>query len=244
MTTPNQEELPAHPEAPAAQEQAPHCCAEPACPATRTSAAILAAGLSPTRQNYLKYIYLEEEAQGYARACRLSEFLGVTRSTVALTFRDLKQRGYITYERYSPIRLTEKGRAIAAELVRKNKIIKHFFSSVLDLDDKMADKIACELEHVISDAVLGRLARFEGHIALHQSFWRKHEGGAEADSSAAPAGHPGHPAHPGHPGGMPAGRPMGHPGAQPGMPAAHPAAHPGAVPPARPAAGPVEGGGS
>lgn len=200
MTTPNQEELPVRPDAPAAEPDAPCCCG--AAP-TPSAATVLAEGLSPTRQNYLKYIYLEEEAQGYARACKLSEALGVTRSTVALTFRDLKERGYITYERYSPIRLTEKGRAIAAELVRKNKIIKHFFSSVLDLDEKMADKIACELEHVISEAVLGRLARFEGHIALHQSFWRQHEGGGALDAPAGmPAGHPG-----AHPGAMPPGHP-------------------------------------
>lgn len=227
MTKSNQKELPVRPDAPAAEPNGPCCC----CGATPTpsTAAILAAGLSPTRQNYLKYIYLEEEAQGYARACKLSEALGVTRSTVALTFRDLKERGYITYERYSPIRLTDKGRAIAAELVRKNKIIKHFFSSVLDLDDKMADKIACELEHVISEAVLGRLARFEGHIALHQSFWRKHEGGADFD---APAGHPGMPA--GHPG-----MPAGHPDVSP---AVHPVAHSAAMPPGHPAADPAEDG--
>lgn len=218
MTKPNQEELPVRPDAPSAEANAPCCCC--GAPSTPSAAAILAAGLSPTRQNYLKYIYLEEEAQGYARACKLSEALGVTRSTVALTFRDLKERGYITYERYSPIRLTEKGRAIAAELVRKNKIIKQFFSSVLDLDDKMADKIACELEHVISEAVLGRLARFEGHIALHQSLWRKREGGADSDAHAdMPPGHP-------------------------GMPAGHPAGHPAAVPPGHPAVDPVEGVGS
>ncbi|WP_295480577.1 metal-dependent transcriptional regulator [uncultured Sutterella sp.] len=207
MTTPHQEEPSVRPDAPADHPDAPHCCGASACAPAPSLADKHAAGLSPTRQNYLKYIYLEEEAQGYARACKLSETLGVTRSTVALTFRDLKERGYITYERYSPIRLTEKGRAIAAELVRKNKIIKHFFSSVLDLDEKMADKIACELEHVISEAVLGRLARFEGHIALHQSFWRQHEGGVAAD---APAGMPA-----GHPGAHPAAMPPGHPAVEP-----------------------------
>ena len=60
---------------------------------------------TPKRQNYLKYIYLEEQENGHARACRINEQLGVTRSTVALTFRELRAEGFITYEPYSPIRL-------------------------------------------------------------------------------------------------------------------------------------------
>ena len=112
---------------------------------------------TPTRQNYLKYIYLEEKEKGHARACRITEQLGVTRSTVALTFRELRAEGFISYEPYSPIRLTEKGRAVAAEIVRRYLAVKHFSRTVLELDEAMSEKIACELEHVISDAIAERL---------------------------------------------------------------------------------------
>lgn len=110
---------------------------------------------TPTRQNYLKYIYLEEK--GHARACRITEQLGVTRSTVALTFRELRAEGFISYEPYSPIRLTEKGRAVAEEIVRRYQAVKHFSRTVLELDEAMSEIIACELEHVISDAIAERL---------------------------------------------------------------------------------------
>ena len=114
---------------------------------------------TPTRQNYLKYIYLEEKEKekGHARACRITEQLGVTRSTVALTFRELRAAGFISYEPYSPIRLTDKGRAVAAEIVRRYLAVKHFSRTVLELDEAMSEKIACELEHVISDAIAERL---------------------------------------------------------------------------------------
>ena len=112
---------------------------------------------TPKRQNYLKYIYLEEQEHGPAWACRINEQLGVTRSTVALTFRELRAEGFITYEPYSPIRLTDKGRAIAEAIVRRYSAVKHFSRTVLELDEAMSEKIACELEHVISDAIAERL---------------------------------------------------------------------------------------
>lgn len=81
----------------------------------------------------------------------------MTRSTVALTFRELRAEGFISYEPYSPIRLTEKGRAVAEEIVRRYLAVKHFSRTVLELDEAMSEKIACELEHVISDAIAERL---------------------------------------------------------------------------------------
>lgn len=113
--------------------------------------------ITPTRQNYLKYIYLEEQEKGHARACNITEQLGVTRSTVAVTFRELRAEGFISYEPYSPIRLTSKGRTIAEGIVRRYAAVKHFCRTVLELDEAMSEKIACELEHVISDAVAERL---------------------------------------------------------------------------------------
>lgn len=163
------------------------------------------AKISPTRENYLKFIYLEERQNGYARACNLTEALGVTRSTVALTFRELKADGLIEYAPYSPIHLTDKGRALAEKIVRRYEQIKLFCGTVLDLDDAASSKVACELEHVLSDAVIERLRRFSMHIDYHRSLWEKHEGKhpadrpADAESSGfaeAPAhGHPGAQAH-------------------------------------------------
>ncbi|MDO5532243.1 metal-dependent transcriptional regulator [Sutterella sp.] len=152
--------------------------------------------LSPTRENYLKFIYLEEEQNGYARACNLSELMGVTRSTVALTFRELKADGLIDYAPYSPIRLTPRGRELAREIVRKNAVIKHFFMSVLDLDEEVSERIACELEHVISAPVLGRLTRFEKQLEMHQGFWKAREAeeaGKTARDGAFPHARPAFP---------------------------------------------------
>lgn len=132
--------------------------------------------VSPTRENYLKFILLEERENGTARACNLANALGVTRSTVATTFRELKADGLIDYVPYGPIRLTEKGRALAEQIVDRYEAVQSFFSSVLDLDQPTSSKIACELEHVLSEAVVERLRRFATHIDLHRAAWEREEG--------------------------------------------------------------------
>ena len=132
--------------------------------------------VSPTRENYLKFILLEERENGTARACNLANVLGVTRSTVATTFRELKADGLIDYVPYGPIHLTDKGLALAEQIVDRYEAVQSFFSSVLDLDSQTSSKIACELEHVLSDAVVERLRHFATHIDLHRAAWERHEG--------------------------------------------------------------------
>ena len=138
--------------------------------------------VTPTRENYLKFILLEERANGCARACNLAELLGVTRSTVATTFRELKADGLIDYAPYSPIRLTDKGRELAERIVGRYEAVRSFFSTVLDVDAATSSRIACELEHVLTDAVVERLRRFAAHADQHRSFWERNgEGSGPSD---------------------------------------------------------------
>lgn len=116
--------------------------------------------LSPTRENYLKVIYLEQQKSGSTRGCNITQILGVNRSTVAVTFRELKKQGLIDYVPYGPIHLTPRGEEIAARIVEKNTIVHDFFERVLDLDTKTAERIACELEHILTPQTLAKLKRF------------------------------------------------------------------------------------
>jgi DtxR family Mn-dependent transcriptional regulator len=45
-------------------------------------------------------------------------------------------------------------------LDRKHDTIKHFFIDVLGVDEALADKDACEIEHVISDKTLDKLVEY------------------------------------------------------------------------------------
>jgi DtxR family Mn-dependent transcriptional regulator len=66
----------------------------------------------------------------------------------------------VTHDKYQHIKLTSKGKRIAKGLDRKHETIKRFFVDVLGVDAALADKDACEIEHVISDKTLDKLVEY------------------------------------------------------------------------------------
>ena len=65
--------------------------------------------LSPVLENYLEIIFHQEIREGAARASSIAEAAGVSRSTVTSTLKALKSMGYVDYEPYSLVHLTEAG---------------------------------------------------------------------------------------------------------------------------------------
>ena len=124
--------------------------------------------LSPVQEDYLAVIYREaSETGGSARGCRIARESGVTRSTVAMTLRALRDAGYVTYEPYGPIKLTEAGRRVGKTVVERRVILKEFFFNVLKLDEATADEFSHNLEHSVNADTLKRFDRFNAFYAAH-----------------------------------------------------------------------------
>ena len=67
------------------------------------------------------------------------------------TLKDLYEERVPLYEKYADIKLTAKGKKTAKFICSKHQTIKQLFVEVLHIDEKIADKDACLIEHVISD---------------------------------------------------------------------------------------------
>lgn len=111
-------------------------------------------------ERYLEAIYEIETANGEARVKDIASSLDVSYPSVSEMVDRLVDSGLVEHDKYQHISLTPKGRRIAKGLDRKHDVIKRFFMSVLDVDEAIADKDACEIEHVISDETLDRLVRY------------------------------------------------------------------------------------
>lgn len=109
-------------------------------------------------------IFLEEAENGSARASSIAEAAGVTRPTVTSALRTLKSMGMVEYSPYSPIRLTEKGRAIGRDISHRHLIFREFFRSILLIEGDEAEKTACELEHIVPESIIRRLGQFVLHM--------------------------------------------------------------------------------
>ena len=116
--------------------------------------------LSPVLENYLEIIFLHELRDGAARASDVADAAGVTRSTVTSALKALQRMGYVEYEPYSLIHLTRDGMRVGRELAHRHIVLQEFFQHVLQLDEKLASSVSCDLEHILPREVMLRLGQF------------------------------------------------------------------------------------
>jgi len=116
--------------------------------------------LSASLEDYLESIYNLAAESGGARSKDIAELLAVSQASVTGALRLLKKKGLANYKPYDFVTLTKKGNAAAAEVARKHRILKSFFTDVLGLKPETAQHAACKAEHVLGANVISRLLRF------------------------------------------------------------------------------------
>lgn len=79
--------------------------------------------------------------------------------------RKLAGRGYVDYEPYHGVTLTETGRSVASSILRRRRLWGVFLSDHLGLSPARADEIACDLEHTTPDDVADLLSGYLGDPA-------------------------------------------------------------------------------
>jgi DtxR family transcriptional regulator, Mn-dependent transcriptional regulator len=129
---------------------------------------------SPTVEDYLKRILLEEEQQGEGvreggkEGGRLSTgdlavAMGVTPGSATAMAKTLSESGLVEYEARAGVRLSRRGRKLAMHVLRRHRILELFLVRVLGLDWSEVHKEAEQLEHALSERVLDRLDALLGH---------------------------------------------------------------------------------
>ena len=73
---------------------------------------------TPTMEDYIEVIYSLVKNKGYARSADIAEKLEVYPSTVTKMLKKLDVEGYIVYEKYRGIALTENGRKLLEDFLR------------------------------------------------------------------------------------------------------------------------------
>lgn len=116
--------------------------------------------LSPSKEDYLKAIHSLEEEQQTVRVKDIADRLDITRPSVSAAVKNLEKQGYVCHPRYDLVGLTPEGSKIAEAISHRHQVIKNFLSQVLGLDDAIAEKDACGMEHTISPETFESLARF------------------------------------------------------------------------------------
>jgi DtxR family Mn-dependent transcriptional regulator len=121
------------------------------------------ASISQQAEEYLEAIYRLEKKRGYARTMELARELEVVPGSVTNTIKGLEKRGLVVHKPYKGVKLTEKGRKVASNVVRRHRLAERFLTDILHLDWSEVHDAACKLEHALSPEILNPLENALGH---------------------------------------------------------------------------------
>ena len=112
-------------------------------------------GASPERLNragedYLKAILLLQRRNGSVRSLDIVRLLGVSKPSVSVAVKLLREGGFLSMDEDKHIQLTDIGRETAEAVFEKHRVLLDCLIA-LGVDPDTADKDACRMEHVISD---------------------------------------------------------------------------------------------
>ena len=118
-------------------------------------------------EDYLKVIYRLQSKGKAVRVRDLAKMLGVKPSSIIEELRRLSRHGYVHYEKGEYIKLTEKGKRIAKEVLRKHEALRRFLREILMIPEEVAEKDACYMEHGLHEITLDRIEKFLEFIDKH-----------------------------------------------------------------------------
>src|SRR5437660_714035 len=113
-------------------------------------------------EDYLERIHELIEEKGYARVVDIASSLQVKQASVTSMVQKLGELGYLNYEKYRGLVLTEKGKQVATNIQKRHETLSRFFS-LFGLDRETQKEDIEGIEHHLSPEtveVLADLARF------------------------------------------------------------------------------------
>lgn len=127
---------------------------------------------SQSAEDYLERIHELIEEKGYARVVDIASSLEVKRASVTSMVQRLDELGYLKYQKYRGLVLTEKGRRVACNVQRRHETLSRFFS-LLGLDEGVQAHDIEGIEHHLSPATVSVLADLAGFFETHPEVLRR-----------------------------------------------------------------------
>ena len=121
--------------------------------------------LTTTEENYLKallHLSVAELNPNGAGINQLASKLDVRPATVNNMVKKLKDKDLVEYEKYGKIQLTEHGRHLAVQVIRKHRLWETFLFTKLDFTWDEVHEVAEQLEHIRSQKLIDRMDEFLG----------------------------------------------------------------------------------
>uniref|UniRef100_A0A7C3NAV3 Metal-dependent transcriptional regulator n=1 Tax=candidate division WOR-3 bacterium TaxID=2052148 RepID=A0A7C3NAV3_UNCW3 len=115
--------------------------------------------LSKSLEDYIEAIYIASNGKDFCRVKDIQKILNVSKPSIVNALSILKEDGLISQEKYGYISLTKDGERKAKNVYKKHMIITEFVEKIFELENVDAQKIACEIEHIVDKNIYERMEK-------------------------------------------------------------------------------------
>ncbi len=116
--------------------------------------------ISKSMEEYIKAMYILKQKNGNIRVTDIAEKMSCTKPSVNKAINNLKENGFVNYESYKVIELTEEGINLAKKILETYDIVFLFLKDVLGIEPKMAEQEAEKMKSAMSDETINKLAKY------------------------------------------------------------------------------------
>ncbi|MCD6504061.1 metal-dependent transcriptional regulator [Candidatus Bathyarchaeota archaeon] len=124
----------------------------------------MTSSVSRRSEDYLRSIYEITERKRSARIKDIAKELGVRPSSVVEMVRKLHREGFVVYEKYGGVTLTQRGREIAEAVKERHETFKKLLEILL-VPEEIALKDSHVLEHQLDPKTIQQFTRFVRFIS-------------------------------------------------------------------------------
>ena len=109
-------------------------------------------------EDYLEQILMLLEKKGHARSVDIAAGLNVSKPSVSVAMKKLKENGYISMSTDSLISLTDKGYAIARKIYDRHQALTKYLVQI-GVPEGIAREDACKIEHDLAEESFAAICR-------------------------------------------------------------------------------------
>ncbi len=115
--------------------------------------------INESAENYLETILVIKNKKGNVRSIDIAKELCISKPSVSVAMKHLREKEYITVNNDGDIELTAEGQKEALRVYERHNIIAKALI-LLGVDEDTAFEDSCKIEHDISDASFEKLKEF------------------------------------------------------------------------------------
>ena len=110
-------------------------------------------------EDYLEAILVLSRELGNVRSIDVANYLEYSKPSVSVAMKRLRENGFVTLDEHGNLILTGSGLSIALKIYERHLVISQFLISI-GVDEEIAKKDACRMEHVVSEETVQQICNF------------------------------------------------------------------------------------